>query len=260
MWPARFSAGRTFRQYLPHAEQACVLFGYNPGWKTEAAAEATEGLARAGGRVGAPRQAAPIALFVRTLRSASMAGEFIQAVWVSWAFLLRAQSEYSPLESEYSPSCWGPIQMPSGRMGEDSILKTPEVVGIWNPRLALGLHRRKRKLGGSRIIGGGICDRYPAGALGTHVPQMFCPGSSHWGNARHGVHASERPLPNPTGQKLTARTRGAARGMGCEKSGCWGRTSEGHKRLSRSSDWAAASRGCPRQACGTHQSVALSYV
>ena len=56
-WSAYFSAGRTFRAYLPRLGEARILLGRSLEWKTKPAMQAARSLARAGGRVHGPKPA-----------------------------------------------------------------------------------------------------------------------------------------------------------------------------------------------------------
>ena len=115
--------------------------------------------------MGAPEPAITKTLFVRMLRSARMADEFIQAISVSWAYLLRAQSECLPVIR----------QMPSVRMEEESILKARPVIGMWNHQVVIKLRSRRKAPGGLRVIRKCICGRHQTGSRETYVPQVFCP-------------------------------------------------------------------------------------
>ena len=56
-WPAYFSAGSTFQQYLPRRVIARSLLGRSPGWKPKATSRPAKGLARSGDRIHAPKPA-----------------------------------------------------------------------------------------------------------------------------------------------------------------------------------------------------------
>ena len=79
--------------YLPHLEKACIMMGHNIGWETRAGAQAAKGLAKAGGRIQGPKPAVSKALFIKIVGRNPIHAPFVQSVWVSWMFLLRAQSE-----------------------------------------------------------------------------------------------------------------------------------------------------------------------
>ena len=59
-------------------------------------------------------------------------------------------------------------------MGEDSGPESPAAMGLERGNLARKLPRREHVFGGSRMIRKCICEKYPDGLLGIHVPRMFC--------------------------------------------------------------------------------------
>ena len=79
--------------YLPHLEKACVLVGRNLSWKTKAVVQAARGLAKAGDRIHEPKPAVSRALFAKMISRFPIHDTMIQAIWISWLFLLRVPSE-----------------------------------------------------------------------------------------------------------------------------------------------------------------------
>ena len=199
-----------------------------------------------GDRVGAPILAVPKVLFVRMLRSVSLADELTQGIWVRWAFFLRAQSDRLPAVS----------RMPPEGMGEDSILKAPAFVGMWIHRVVFGLHRRRHMSGGSGMTGKRACDRCPKGSFGVHVRQMSRTVCSRWKNVRRRAQGGERLFPNSECQRFTARKQGEAGRMGYEKAEELGRTAYEEERLARSLNRGAAPRNHSRQTSRAHERIA----
>ena len=146
-----FSAGGTTQRDLPHLEKARILLGYYQGWKTKAVAAAAGGLARACGRVDAPRAADPKTAFVRKARCGRLAGGFVLVVWAGWPLFLGAQSGGVPLVSE----------LPTEQIDGASILRAPAVIGMWKRQIVVQLHRRMHASGGSRTVRKYICDSRP---------------------------------------------------------------------------------------------------
>ena len=207
-WSAYFGAGRTFQMYLPHLEKACSMLGYDLSWKTRAVVQAAKGLAKAGDRIHEPKPAVSKALFVRIMNRNPINEPFVQAVWVSWMFLLRVQSECLQLVR----------QLPHERMDEDTVLQSPAVIGLEKGQLVIKLHRRKHMPGGARMVRKCICRRYPEGSLEIHVPQLFCPVCSFWESMRRRVMTGEKLFPNITGSTFVSSLRCMARQLGWEKS------------------------------------------
>ena len=92
-WSAYFPAGRTSQQYPPHLGKSCLLLGCDPNCQTKAVAKAARGLAKAGDKARAPKPAVAQRLFGKILLSSGLADEFTEALWASWSFSLRVQSE-----------------------------------------------------------------------------------------------------------------------------------------------------------------------
>ena len=92
-WSADISAGRTSQQYPPHLKKSCLLLGYDPNCQTKAVAKAARGLAKAGDKARAPKPAVAQRLFGKIFLSSGLADEFTEALWASWSFSLRVQSE-----------------------------------------------------------------------------------------------------------------------------------------------------------------------
>ena len=206
-WSAYFSGGRTFQMYLPHLEKACVLVGHDLSWKTKAVVQAARGLAKAGDRIHEPKPAVSRALFSRMISRCPLDDAMIQAIWISWLFLLRVPSECLPLVR----------QKPFERMDPDSVLQSPAVIGLEKDCLVIKLHRRKHMAGGARMVRGCICDRYPPGSLEIHVPQLFCPTCVLWGAICRRVRAGQMLFPGLTGPLFTDKLRRMARSLGYEK-------------------------------------------
>ena len=118
---AFFPGRRTSQQYLPRSEEVRSIFGDGIEWKTNAAAQAAGGPARTGDRIRARKPAVSRGPFVEILSGDPVSDEFAQAARVSWTFLLLVQSECLPLEKS----------MPHERMGGDSVLNAPAVIGMW---------------------------------------------------------------------------------------------------------------------------------
>ena len=118
---AYFPCGRTLQQYLPHLQKARFLLGCDLSWRTEAVAQAARGRAGAGNWAHAPKLAVTGGLFGEILRHISLSDEFTRALWFSWTFLVRVQSECLPLAS----------QPPTEKMDADSALRPLAVIGIW---------------------------------------------------------------------------------------------------------------------------------
>ena len=206
-WSAYFGAGRTFQMYLPHLEKACIMMGHSLSWKTRAVTQAAKGLAKAGDRIQEPKPAVSKALFMKIISRNPMNAPFVQAVWVSWIFLLRVQSECLQLVR----------QMPHEKMDAETILQSPAVIGLEKGQLVIKLHRRKHMAEGSRMVRKCICHKYPTGSLEIHVPQLFCPVCSFWENMRRRVMCGEKLFPGITGSTFTHSLRSMARQFGWEK-------------------------------------------
>ena len=107
-WSGYVPAGRNFQQYRPYLEMA-----------RDGRRKRRPGRLR-GYQGPAPEQAVPIPLFVRRLRYGSLVEEFIQPIRVGSTFRMRAKPKCSPLAR----------RMLTERMGEESILKAPALIGM----------------------------------------------------------------------------------------------------------------------------------
>ena len=193
--------------YLPHLEKACTMMGYNLSWKTRAAMQAAKGLAKAGDRLQEPKPAVSKALFIKIASRNPITAPFVQAVWVSWTFLLRVQSECLQLAR----------QMPREKMGADVVLQPPPAIGLAKGQLVIKLQKRKHMAGGSRMARNCIGYRYPEGSLGIHAPQLFCPACSFRGNARRRAASVGKIFPEITGPTFARSLRSMPRQFGWEK-------------------------------------------
>ena len=127
-----------------------------------------------------PRQAAaPHNLFVGKWSNNPPPYASIRAVWASWAFLLRAQSEFPPSVR----------QLPSEKAGEDWDFNAPAVVGTWGGHLAIKLRGRKHTRRGSRMVRKCIRAKHPAKSLEIYVPQLARAVCSFRENVRRRVRA-----------------------------------------------------------------------
>ena len=106
---AQFASARTPQQYSSHLKRAGALFGCGLDWRTRAVAQSAEDFVRSGDRINALEPAVARALLAKILTTKNLPDAFVPAVWVSWSFLLRAQSECLPLGG----------QLPSESVGED---------------------------------------------------------------------------------------------------------------------------------------------
>ena len=132
----------------------------------------------------------------------------IQAIWISWIFLLRVPSECLPLVR----------QKPFERMDADSALQSPAVIGVEKGNIVIKLHRRKHMAGGARLVRRCICERYPPGSLEIHVPQLFCPTCVLWDAICGRVRAGDMLFPGLSGPRFTDKLRNMARHLGWERS------------------------------------------
>ena len=108
---------------------ARILLGYSLDWKTKAVAQAAKCLALSGDRKNAPKPAVSRTLLVKIISRNALQAAFARAVWASWTCLLRVRSECPPLAR----------QLPREKMGRDSVLKSPAVVGAGNGYTAIKL-------------------------------------------------------------------------------------------------------------------------
>ena len=203
-WSAYYAAGRTSQIYLPRLAKARISPGRAPRLNTRAAAQAAKGLARTGDRVREPKPAVSGALLFKIASRRPLADPLAQAIWVSWAFLSRAQSERFQLAR----------QLPPGKMDPDSVSEPPAAIGMEKGLLVIKLRRRKRTAGGSGMARRRICHCYPDGPPEIHAPQLFCPACSFREIARTRAGAGEELFPGVTGPDFANRLRSTARQFG----------------------------------------------
>ena len=194
--------------YLSHLEKACILVARGISWKTKAVTQAARGLAKAGDRIHEPKPAVSRALFHKMIFRYPIRETMIQAIWISWIFLLRVPSECLPLVR----------QKPFERMDADSVLQSPAVIGVEKGNIVIKLHRRKHMAGGARLVRRCICERYPPGSLEIHVPQLFCPTCVLWDAICGRVRAGDMLFPGLSGPRFTDKLRNMARHLGWERS------------------------------------------
>ena len=96
-WFSFFGAGRSFRFYAAHLEQARLLIGVSTTWKSKAVLTAGYGLANAGDRLRNPCTAVPKDQLLRLVSTNGWHNELSALAQLSWTFLRRAPSECLPL-------------------------------------------------------------------------------------------------------------------------------------------------------------------
>ena len=144
--------------YCAQTKRACC-WDAALGVGAKVVGQAADGLARSRDRIRAPKPAVTRSLFMEISGRNALSDVFVQSVWVSWAFLLRFQSERAPFAR----------RLAHGKIDEDSALEGPAVMGPWNGHVVIKLHRRKHMAGGPRMARKCICDKCPNGSPGTHV-------------------------------------------------------------------------------------------
>ena len=95
-------------------------------------------------------------------------------------------------------------------MGGGSALEAPDAKGAWNDHIAVKVRRGQHVAAGSRMVRMCIGEKYPAGSLEIHVPHVFCPVSSFWGNVRRRARTGVQVSPGLTGPGSADKLRYAA--------------------------------------------------
>ena len=88
-----FPSWQNFSAVSAAPGEILLVAGIRPNCQTKAVAKAARGLAKAGDKARAPKPAVAQRLFGKILLSSGLADEFTEALWASWSFSLRAQSE-----------------------------------------------------------------------------------------------------------------------------------------------------------------------
>ena len=102
-------------------------------------------------------------------------------------------------------------------VGAESALQAPAVIGLGKNCVVIKFHGSEHMAGAARIVRQCICERYPAGSLKIHLPQLYCPACVLWEVIRRRARTGGKLLPGAPRPGFADRLRSLARRLGWER-------------------------------------------